>query len=127
MSEFTAVMFILATYGLLILCTTFLYIQALRRKDQIVTGIVDGVPVSMKHRWIMLFFEFIGYGNIVVILHGVFAIGYFRAASIVSDSVVGGVAFLCGAAAVFGAGATFFPAVVLAFYLVSVLRQAEAD
>ena len=127
MSELAAVMFILATYGLLILCTILIYIQALRRKDQIVTGIVDGTRVSMKHRWIMLFFEFIGYGNMCVILHGVFAIGYFRAASVVGDSEVGGVAFLCGAAAVFGAGATFLPATVLVFYLASVLRQAEAD
>ena len=127
MSDLATAMLILATYGLLILCTVLIYAQAIRRKDHVATGIMDGVPMTKKHRWMMLFFEFVGYTNMCVVLHGVFAITYFRAASVAGGSVIAGIALLCGAAATFGAVATFVPATVVAFHLVSLLRQVDPD
>jgi hypothetical protein len=127
MSDLTAIVLILASHGLLILCTIFLYNRSLRRKDEIVAGVVRGLPVSTKERWNMLIFEFVGYGNIVMVQHGVFAFGYFRAASVAGNPAVGGVALLCGWAALFGLAATLVPGIALTSHLVSILRQAEAD
>lgn len=127
MSDLIAIVLLLASHGLLILCTVLLYNRVLQRKDEIVAGVVRGLPVSTRERWNMLFFEFIGYANIVMIQHGVFAFGYFRAAGVTGEPAVAGVALLCGWAALFGLAATFVPSVALTWYLVSILRQAESD
>ena len=127
MYDLIAIVLILASHGLLILCTVLLYNRVLQRKDEIVAGVVRGMPVSIRERWNMLFFEFIGYANIVVIQHGVFAFGYFRGASVAGSPAVAGVATLCGWAALFGLAATLVPSVALTWYLVSILRQAQAD
>ena len=127
MSDLTSIVVLLASHGLLILCTVFLYKTALRRKDEIVAGVVRGLPVSIRGRWNMLFFEFIGYTNICMIQHGVFAFGYFRAATVAGDPAVRSIALLCGWAAIFGLAATLVPTIALTSYLVSILRQAGAD
>jgi hypothetical protein len=127
MSDLNAVMFILATHGLLILCTILVYRQVIRGKNQAVTGVVDGLPVTTKHRWNILFFEVIGGANIVIVQHAVFAFGYFKAASVLDDPRVGSVAELCGWAALFGLTATLVPVIALAFDIASVLRQSKRD
>jgi len=125
MAESTTVLAVLGVFALMILSMTFLFAQAHIRKDQIVTGVVNGMPVSAKHRWMMLFFDFLGYANACVVLLGVFAYGYFRVATALGDSLAGDVALLCGVAAAFGVGAVLFPVVILIFYMASVIRSAD--
>ncbi|MEM7134985.1 MAG: hypothetical protein AAF500_00320 [Myxococcota bacterium] len=126
MSDPTTILTILATFALMIVSMTYLFVQAHVRKDQIVTGIINGRPVSTKHRWIMLFFDFLGYANACVILLGVFAYGYFRAASAFGDSLAGDLALLCGVTAAFGVGAVFFPVIILVSYMVSAIRSSDS-
>ncbi len=114
---------LLATYGLLIACTMYCFRLAFLRMDEIVTGVVNGLPVSVKHRWNMLFLGFNAYANGAAIIHAVFGLGYFQVASIVGDSAVGTIALVCGGACVWGAAAIVFPAIYLNVYLVSVLRS----
>ena len=125
MAEPTIVVAILGSFALMVLSMAYLFVQAHIRKDQIVTGVINGMPVSAKHRWIMLFFDFLGYANACVVLLGVFAYGYFRVASALGDSLTGDVALLCGVAAAFGVGAVLFPVIILVFYMASVIRSED--
>jgi hypothetical protein len=127
MSEVMAIAALLVSYGLGTLCIILCFQKALRHKDQIVTGFIDGIPVSPKHRWRTLFFDFMAYANTCMLLSAVFAFAYFRAASILGDSVVGDVALLMGVAATFAAVGILLTVVALVVYLVSTLREAEGD
>ena len=127
MSEVMAIAALLATYALATLCIVLCFRRALLAKDQIVTGLIDGVPVSPKHRRRTLFFDFMAYTNTSILLSAVFAFSYFRAASVAGDSMVRDVALLMAGAAAFSAGAIFLTVIALVVYLVSALRQAEAD
>ena len=127
MSDVTATLAIsaalLATYGLLIACTMYCFRLAFLRMDEIVTGVVNGLPVSVKHRWNMLFFSFNAYANGAAIIQAVFGLGYFQMVGVAGDSAVGTIALVCGAACVWGIVAIVFPAIYLNVYLVSVLRS----
>jgi len=127
MSEVMAIAALLVAYALGTLSIVFCFQRALRHKDQIVTGLIDGVPVSPKHRWRTLFFDFMAYSNTCILLSAVFAFAYFRAASVAGDSMVGDVALLMGGAAAFAAVGILLTVIALVVYLVSTLREIIAD
>lgn len=132
MSASTASLFISAAllfvFGLLIISTLYAFRLGFTRMDEIVTGVVNGVRVSMKHRWYILIFGFTAFANAAAILHAVFAIGYFQVAKAHAGSeAVENVAIVCGAASAWGFVAIVLPSIALTVYMMRVLRQADED
>ena len=95
--------------------------------DEIVMGVIRGVPISKRHRSTLLYQNWFGYLTGAVVC-GIFSgILNVRIAAIVSDENVKSVAYV---AAVIGFGAAAFwvaSAVSDFLYYRSVLSQAEAD
>ena len=127
MSDFTAILLILGTFGFTVLCLVLCMTRAHHRMDEVVSGVVNGVPIATKYRWLLFLFDFLGYANVAVVLLSVFAVGFYAAAQGVADSAPRILAYFCAAACAFGVFAVLFPVAFLSSYMVSVLRQAEAD
>jgi hypothetical protein len=125
MSNFTAILLTLATLGLMVLCLGVFYTRAHLRMDEIVTGVVNGVPISTKYRWLMLLNDFLGYAITCVLLLSIFGFGYLRAAGVVGNPSVESVAFFCGTACAWGAVTVGVFSASLVFYMVSVLRETK--
>jgi len=63
----------------------------------IVTGVVHGVPVSMKYRWLSLYNVWMGYMAAVVLLTLILGLAAWQIGANVSDANVRLFAYLCAA------------------------------
>jgi len=127
MSDLTTIILMLAVFVFASLAAIFFLGRMHKRCDNILTGVVDGVPVSLRSRWLYLWHDYLGVSFALTFLLGVMAAGFVSVSEAVGDSSARNLAYLC--AAVSGWGFVFN--LVLGFLwvanLVSVLRQAEAD
>jgi hypothetical protein len=127
MSDFTAILLTLATFGLMMLCVVLLFIVAHRRMDEIVLGVVNGVPISTKYRALLLFYDYLGYVALGLILLSIFATGFHEADDVVANSSVGALANFCAIVCVVIAIAIVILATVMFFHMLSVLRETKRD
>lgn len=127
MSDLIAIVVTLATYGLGTICVVLLVTRAHLRMDEIVTGVANGTPISIKYRWLLLFYDFWSYVGGASVVLAVFGIGFHRAAEISANPSVGAVANLCAIACVVMLVILFVLCLPLTYYMVSVLREAKRD
>ena len=114
-------------FALMMLGLIPLFKMAHHRMDQIVSGVVDGLPVPTKYRFLMLTFDFAGYVLLGAALLIVFAAGFHQVSNIEGAAELSGLGKLCSyvCIALFGVCLVFVS--YLFFYMLSLLRQAEAD
>lgn len=97
------------------------------RGDDIITGTVRGIPTSQKNRWVMLFQHWMPNVSGQILFGIIVAVANVAIARNVDDELVQLLAYLCA----IGAGFVVVFWSVLGpwyfFYLMSILRQAEAD
>ena len=127
MSDLAAILLTLGTFGLLTLCLILLFVIAHRRMDEIVTGIVNGVPISAKYRSLLPFYDYMGYVALGLVLLAIFATGFREASRVAVAPGVGALATLCGIACVIVALSITILATVMFFHMLSVVREARTD
>ena len=88
MSDFTAMLLILALFAFMILCLIPPITRGHQRMDEIVSGVVNGVPASTKYRWLIFYLDYLGFFVICLSLLAVFAIGFFKLATLTDDLTV---------------------------------------
>jgi predicted secreted protein len=76
------------------------------RNDEILTGVVKGVPVSTKYRWLMLFTNWLPFVVFLIAFLLVTAIGALELSRGTDDGRVRLVGYMC--AVVMGSGAVFW-------------------
>lgn len=98
-----------------------------RRGDALANGLIDGVPMSTKHRWLVLFNNWLP--NAAGLATFSFAVGLtlVAVAREVNDPFIGFIAYLCAIG--FGMGFLFWLILGASWfvYYLSLLRQTEAD
>ena len=87
----------LGAYALLVLCLVFLMTRGHQRMDEVVTGLVNGVPIPTKYRWILIFYDFWGYVWVGAMLLVSFALGLRGAADLADGTRAKAVATFCAA------------------------------
>jgi len=127
MSDLSAVLVMLAVFLGGAFCSLLFFKRIHKLCNVIGTGVVNGVPVSLKFRTLRLYYDYLsnGFGASFVLL--ALAAGFYVAADLVGNPSVRTLAHLC--AAISGASAFANIAFVVGWvlHLSSVLRQAEAD
>jgi len=128
MSDLSAIALMLGLFIFSLMTAAFLLRLMYSRCDDILSGVVNGIPVSLRSRWLFFLHDYIGVSFGVTMLAGVMAIGFLAAGDVVGDSTsVRGLAHVC---AVVGAGFCVFNlllGVIWMRHFASILRQAEAD
>jgi hypothetical protein len=127
MSDFTAILLMMATFGLMMICVVLLFVIAHRRMDEIVTGVVNGVPISMRYRSLLPFYDYLGYVALGLVLLMIFATGFHQAADVAANPSVGVLANFCAVVCAVIAVSIVILATVMFLHMLSVVRQAEAD
>jgi hypothetical protein len=125
MSNLTAILLMQATFGLMMLCLVLLFVIAHRRMDEIVTGIVNGVPISKKYRSLLPFYDYLGYVALGMILLITFATGFHEVADVAADPSVGTLANFCAVVCAVIAVGIIVLSTVMFFHMLSVVRQAK--
>jgi hypothetical protein len=127
MSDFTAILLVLATFGLMMICLLLAITRAHQRMDEIVAGVANGVPITTKYRWLLLFYDFWGYVSVGAILLIIFAAGFHKAGELAANPSVGAVANLCAITCAVAFAGFFVLCLAVTHYMLSILREAEAD
>jgi hypothetical protein len=127
MSDLATILLMLATFGLLAISVAVNVRRTHQRCDDVASGVVNGVPMSMKYRWLLLYQDYVGNAFGIVILLFPFVVGFLAAAEVAGDPNVRNVAYACAAAAGWTLVAVLPFAISWVLYLTSVLRQAKAD
>ena len=96
-------------------CTILSLKRMHQRCDEIVTGVVNNIPVSVEYRWLLLFQDYLMVGSAVVLINVALAAGFFVLAGDVQDPGVKAVAYLCAGG--FGWGAVMTGAFSLSWVL----------
>ncbi len=97
------------------------------RGDEILYGVVKGVPVSTKDRWFMLFTNWLPYALFLIGFLLIVAIGNVRIAKVVDDPTVATFGYLC--AGFLAMGALFWLVLGLAATfpnMVAAIRKSES-
>ena len=127
MSNLTSILLMLATFGFMLLVLALFFTRAHERMDEIVTGVVNGVPVSTRYRWLLLLYDYLGYALACVVLLSVFGIGFFSAADGLTDPRLETLAYFCGSASAWGAVGVVVFVAAWVFYMVSLLRREKRN
>ncbi len=127
MSDIVTILLMLATFGLLAISFPFLVRRAHQRCDDVATGVVNGVSMSMRYRWLMLFQDYVANAFGIVIVTFPFVFGFLALAEVAGTANVRNVAYVCAAAAGWALVAVLVFAFAWVVHLVAVLRRAEAD
>jgi hypothetical protein len=97
------------------------------RSDAIVSGVVRGVTVSIKHRWSRLYMRLLPNLVVGIIFHGTMALGWLIVASHMSSEEVRRFSYLMAFFTFGGFMLWLLLAPLWFWHLVSVLREAEAE
>lgn len=122
-SDLTLIYATLGVFALMVLCLVFLMTRGHQRLDEIVTGLANGVPISTKYRWILVFYDFWGYVFVGAFLLVVFALGFHVAADLADSSRATAITNLCAIACVIMLVGFLILCISLTFYMASVIRQ----
>ncbi len=125
MSGIFMVLAMLATFALMILGLIHIFKMAHHRMDQIVSGVVDGLPVPTKYRFLMLTFDFAGYVLLGATLLVVFAAGFHQVSNIEGAAELSGFGKLCSYACIALLGVSLVFVSYLFFYMLSLVREAD--
>ena len=117
----------LATFGLMIICLLLVMTRGHQRMDEIVSGVANGVPITTKYRWLLLFYDFWGYICVGGVLLIIFATGFHKAGELAANPSVRAVASLCAITCAVAFAGFFVLCLALTHYMLSILRQAEPD
>ena len=127
MSDLSAIGLILGTFIVGFVAGNYVIKIVNDRYDEVIFGVIDGIPASLSHRTFMLYSQCLPTQSSLAAFSVVGAVAYFRVAEEIADTSVRGVAYLC-------AGFTAWAAimfVVLGFnhllYAASILRETKRD
>ena len=126
MSDFAVIAIMLAVFIAGATCVGVLSRPLYKRCDDILTGSVNGSPVSTKSRWLFLFHDYLALSFGITMILGVVGVGFVVASQIVGD----GARIVAYSCAVVSGGFSVFNLMLGINWMVhfaSVLRQAEAD
>jgi hypothetical protein len=127
MSDLSAIGLILGTFIVGFVAANYVIKIVNDRYDEVILGVIDGVPASAKHRTLMLYSQCLPTQSSLAAFTVVGALAYFRAAEEIADTSVRGVAYLCAGLSAWGA----IMFVVLGFshllYAASILRETKRD
>lgn len=127
MSNITAIAIILATLsfagGVLFYASECVN----RHIDAILAGVLEGVPMSTKHRNLKLSHMMLQEAGAIVGLAAVMAIGYVGIARNVVDPAVTTLAYVATGLCVFGAVSWLFGGASSYIHCMAAIRQAKAD
>jgi hypothetical protein len=126
MSDFTAVILLLAIFIAALAAGALLARNMYGRCDDALTGIVNGVPIPLESRWRFFVHDYVGHSFGITMLGWVAADGFYVAGRALGESPAAIVAYLC---ALTGAGFGLFNFVLGVIWMrhfTAVLRQAEA-
>jgi hypothetical protein len=127
MSNLNAIGLILAT----LIAGSFFLIYASntinKRADMIVVGVVEGVPVSTKHRYLMLYHVYLSQVGGVIAISIVIAVGCLRIADSVTNSDVTMLAYLVAGLGAFAAVNWLFLGTSYFIHCAQVLRDDRRD
>jgi hypothetical protein len=127
MSGIYGVLAMIASFALMMLGLVPLFKMAHKRMDQIVSGVVDGLPVSTQYRFLMLTFDFVGYVGLGSALLIVFAAGFQQVSSMEEAAEFSSLGKLCSYACIAILGAVLLFTGYLFFYMLSLVRKADRD
>jgi hypothetical protein len=126
MSDFAAIATMLAIFLLGAITVSALGRLMYKRSDDLLSGIVNGVPMQLRTRWYFLIHDYLALSFGVTVVLGVSTIGFIAASEIVGESARV-VAWVCA----LGSGGFFVFNLMFGInwmmHFVSILRQAEAD
>ncbi len=125
MSNFTAMAVVLAInlVAFMVFYTGDKWIH--NRSEIVLHGVSSGIPISLRHRRMVLTNAFVPTVAVAVTMLATMALGLFGLARNVSDGFVESFALLCAFVYGFGAVALLASGVIWFSYLRSVLRDAE--
>ena len=95
MSELATIALILGLFLLALAVGTFLCRVMYKRCDDILSGVVNGVPIPMTSRWLFFIQDYVGVSSGVTIVGGVSAFGFVAMAEAASDSSAQSLAYVC--------------------------------
>jgi hypothetical protein len=127
MSGIYTVLAMVASFALMMLGLVPLFRMAHKRMDQIVSGVVDGLPVSTKYRFLMLTFDFAGYVLLGASLLIVFAAGFYQVSNMGGTAELSTFGKLCSYVCIGLLGASLLFTSYLFFYMLSLVREAYED
>ena len=117
--------------ALIVISGTFVVVYATSKAREvaadIVTGVVHGVPVSMKHQWLSLYNVWVGYMTAVVFLAFILGLAAWQIGANVSDSNVRLLAYVCAAYGGTGFIGAFIRSVSQLVYHRGLLLEAEGS
>jgi predicted permease len=125
MSELAMIALVLGLFLLALAVGAFLCRVMYKRCDDILSGVVNGVPISLTSRWLFFIQDYVGVSSGVTMVGGVMAFGFVAMADAASDSNAQALAYVC---AFIGAGYFFFNLLLGAIWMrhfTSVLREAK--
>jgi hypothetical protein len=127
MSDSTLIFLILALFLAASITVGVLARLMYKRCDDILSGVVNGAPVSLKSRWLFFLHDYVALSFGITMVLGVTAVGFVSASEFVDDSNARALTYLCAGIS----GGFFFFNLLLGLiwmrHFTSVLRQAEAD
>ncbi|NNE20404.1 MAG: hypothetical protein HKN10_18210 [Myxococcales bacterium] len=127
MSETTTIALLLAVFALTAGTVPQFSKRLWERRDHIVTGIVDGVPISMSYRRMLFFHDYLSIWLSLDVVLLTVGVAFVFAAGTVEGDAARQTAYLCATAGL-GGGAfvtILFP--IWTSYIFSVLRRGEGD
>jgi hypothetical protein len=95
--------------------------------DAIYTGVLDGIPMSTKHRYLNLSHMFLQQTGAIIALSAIVAIGFAGIADNVADPAVTRLAYVAAGLAGFGAVSWMFGGVSCYFQCVAAIRRDARD
>ena len=127
MSDFTAVILLLAIFVSALATAALLARNMYSRADDALSGIVNGAPITLESRWRFFVHDYVGHSFAITMLAGVTADGFYVAGRALGDSPAAIVAYLC---ALVGAGFFLFNltlGVIWMRHFTAVLRNAKEN
>jgi len=127
MSDFTAVILLMAIFVAALATAALLARNMYGRADDVLSGTVNGVPIPLESRWRSFVHDYVGHSFAITMLGGVTADGFYVAGQALGESRAAVVAYLC---ALVGSGfllSNVTLGLIWMRHFAAVLRKAAAD
>ena len=95
MSDFMAVILLLAIFVAALATGALLARNMYGRADDALSGMVNGVPIPLESRWRFFVHDYVGHSFGITMLGGVTADGFYVAGQALGESPAAIVAYLC--------------------------------